>query len=119
MTTAFLQREEVVGDLVEHFDAEIVAERDHADLTGELDWMLADALARGDEDAVLRLRRLVALVSAEVEYAAGIRRGLPLARRRTDAPKGAIAGWWIRHDAATRTIRRTLGLWIPDDEVQP
>ena len=62
-----------------------------------------------------RLNRLAELVNAEAEVLEGIEhQGLELPDRR--GPKGAALGWFLRHDAHTRPLRRAHGLPLPDVE---
>jgi hypothetical protein len=73
------------------------------------------AHAVGDHDAAARLDRLAHAVEGENEYAENVDRGMPVVRRRTDAPHDATIGWWLRHDAVVRHERRRIGARLPDD----
>lgn len=63
------------------------------------------AQQRGDPDQAARLADLTNAVEHEREYAANVDRGMPVVRRRTDAPAGAALGWFLR-DPAVRAARR-------------
>jgi hypothetical protein len=74
------------------------------------------ALSVGDDDAAVRLERLATAVEHEADYATNVvDRGLPIVRRRTDAPQGATIGWYFAHDAVVRAERRRIGASLPDD----
>lgn len=83
------------------------------DAVQEIDDERARAQLRGDDHAAARLGVLVDLVDVEAQYADGITVGLPIVRRRSDAPRGAGVRWWWDHDAVTRAARRVLGLRVP------
>jgi hypothetical protein len=70
----------------------------------------------GDHDAAQRLKRLATTVEHEVEYALNVDRGLPIVCRRTDAPKGAMVGWYFRNDPIVRAERQRIGAHLPDVE---
>jgi hypothetical protein len=70
----------------------------------------------GDHDAADRLNHLATAIEHEADYAANVDRGFPVVRRRTDVPKDATVGWWLRYDPVVRAERRRMGVWLPDVE---
>jgi hypothetical protein len=71
------------------------------------------ARIRGDCDAYYRLLRLARFIDAELEYAQNVERGMSMVHRRSDAPRGAILGWYFRHDPIVRYERQRIGATVP------
>jgi hypothetical protein len=78
----------------------------------------AGAHARLQDDGLqsARLDRLACELDYEAMYTFNRNHGLPIVRRRTDAPDDATIGWYYSYDAPTQAQRQRLGLGTPDPE---
>jgi hypothetical protein len=68
------------------------------------------ARSRADDIQADRLDRSAGDLDHEADYTLNRTRGLPMVRGRTDAPRDATIGWFLRYDAAVQAERERLGL---------
>jgi hypothetical protein len=72
------------------------------------------ARCRADDHHADRLNRIARELDGEVAYTRNVDLGLPIIRRRSDAPDGATIGWHFAHDPIVRAERERLGLDLYD-----